>query len=52
VDVSNARIFVSGENLGLISKRKGMNPSESFDGNNSTTYVPSRMISVGLNVSL
>lgn len=52
VDVSNARIFVSGENLGLISKRKGMNPSESFDGTNSTTYVPSRMISVGLNVSL
>jgi len=52
VDVSGARLFVTGENLGIISKRKGMNPSESFDGTNSTSYVPSRMISVGLNVSL
>ncbi|HMI02517.1 MAG TPA: TonB-dependent receptor [Pedobacter sp.] len=52
IDVSGARIFVLGENLGIISKRKGMNPTESFDGTNSSTYLPSRMISIGLNVSL
>lgn len=52
LDVSNARIFFTGENLGLISKRKGMNPTESFDGTNSSTYLPSRAFTVGINVSL
>jgi len=52
VDVKNARVFVTGENLGLISKRKGLNPTESFDGTNSSTYLPSRIFSVGVNVSL
>ncbi|MCL4642315.1 MAG: TonB-dependent receptor [Olivibacter sp.] len=51
-DVSALRVFVTGENLGLISKRKGMNPTESFDGSNNTTYLPSRIFSVGVNVSL
>jgi len=52
LDVSNARVFVTGENLGLISKRKGMDPTEAFTGLNANTYVPSRMISFGINFSL
>jgi hypothetical protein len=52
IDISSARVFVTGENLGLFSKRKGLNPSESFDGTNSTTYPQARILSVGLNVSL
>jgi len=52
IDVSSVRVFVAGENLGLISKRKGMNPTESFDGLNSTRYLPSRIFSLGINVSL
>lgn len=52
IDVSKARVFVAGENLGLISKRKGMDPRESFDGVNGATYLPSRIISFGLNLSL
>lgn len=52
MDVSNIRIFAAGENLGIVSKRKGMNPTESFDGTNSTTYVPSRIINFGINVTL
>jgi TonB-linked SusC/RagA family outer membrane protein len=52
LDVSNARVFVSGENLGMISKRKGLDPSESFDGVNANTYVPSRILSFGINFSL
>lgn len=52
LDVSNARVFVSGENLALISKRKGLNPTESFDGVNANTYLPSRAISFGVNFSL
>jgi TonB-linked SusC/RagA family outer membrane protein len=52
VDISNARVFVAGENLGLISRRRGMNPSESFDGLNANTYLPSRIFSLGVNFSL
>ncbi|MFA6276722.1 MAG: TonB-dependent receptor [Pedobacter sp.] len=52
VDVSGARIFVTGENLGTISKRRGLDPRESFDGVNSTTYLPSRIYSFGLSLSL
>ncbi|QIL39512.1 SusC/RagA family TonB-linked outer membrane protein [Pedobacter sp. HDW13] len=50
--LSSVRVFAAGENLGLISKRKGMDPTESFTGVNTTNYVPSRMISFGINVSL
>jgi len=52
VDVSNARVFITGENLHLFSSRKGLNPSESFDGTNTTTYPQARILSVGLNITL
>jgi len=52
LDVANARVFITGENLGLISKRKGMDPTEAYDGLNANTYVPSRMFSFGINFSL
>jgi TonB-linked SusC/RagA family outer membrane protein len=51
LDLSGIKFFVSGENLSLFSKRKGMNPTESFDGTNSTTYLPSRIVSFGFNMS-
>ncbi|MFD2741814.1 MULTISPECIES: SusC/RagA family TonB-linked outer membrane protein [Sphingobacterium] len=51
VDMSSARVFFTGENLALFSKRKGLNPTESFDGTNSTTYFPTRIFSVGINAS-
>ncbi|MCZ4223194.1 SusC/RagA family TonB-linked outer membrane protein [Pedobacter rhodius] len=51
VDLSNARLFVTGENLHLFSRRKGLNPSESFDGTNSNLYPQARILSVGLNAS-
>lgn len=49
--ISNARVYASGENLFLISKRKGLDPTESFTGTNSNNYTPSRIISFGLNVT-
>lgn len=51
LDVSNIRIFATGENLFLSSKRKGLDPTESFDGTNSTTYTQSRVVSFGANIS-
>ncbi|HEY1024103.1 MAG TPA: SusC/RagA family TonB-linked outer membrane protein, partial [Sphingobacteriaceae bacterium] len=52
IKVQNARVFVTGENLGLISARKGMNPTESFDGTNGAVYLPSRTLSFGVNFTL
>jgi TonB-linked SusC/RagA family outer membrane protein len=52
LDLSNVRIFASGENLALFAKRKGLNPTESFAGVNNTTYVPSRTVVLGLSVNL
>lgn len=49
--MSQVRFYVSGENLGIITKRKGMNPAESFDGTNNNVYVPNRILSAGLNVT-
>jgi TonB-linked SusC/RagA family outer membrane protein len=50
VDVRNARIYVSGENLGLISKRKGLDPSYAYTGVSANGYSPTRLVSLGLNV--
>lgn len=50
IDLSTARVFFTGENLALFSKRKGMNPTESFDGSVSSTYLPTRIFSIGVNV--
>lgn len=50
IDLSSARVFFSAENLGIYSKRLGLNPTEGFDGTNGTTYLPTRVFSLGVNV--
>jgi TonB-linked SusC/RagA family outer membrane protein len=47
-----ARIYLSGENLFISSGRKGLNPTQSFSGVQSNGYIPARVITLGLNVSL
>jgi TonB-linked SusC/RagA family outer membrane protein len=51
IDMSALNIFVSGDNLGLRCKRKGMDPQQSFAGTADFTYVPSRIISFGVNLT-
>jgi len=52
LQVQNARIYFSGENLFLINARKGMDPQSSFGGTTDNIYSPSRIITIGLNVTL
>ncbi|MBJ6117289.1 TonB-dependent receptor [Pontibacter sp. BT310] len=52
LQLQGARVFLSGENLAMFAKRKGLNPSQSFSGVTSNSYSPSRIISAGLNVTL
>lgn len=51
--VSKLRIYCSGENLGFISARKGLDPRYSFDGNTtqSQAYSPARNISGGIQLT-
>lgn len=46
--IENARLFVTGDNLKIFSKRKGMDPQQSFAGVSDYTYVPNKTFTVGL----
>ena len=48
----NARIYASGENIFISSKRKGMDPTQTYTGSPSYTYAPARILSLGLTVTL
>ncbi|WP_316784320.1 TonB-dependent receptor [Pedobacter frigiditerrae] len=52
IDVAGAKVFFTGENLGTISKRRGLDPRQSFDGVNGATYLSGRIYSFGLSLSL
>jgi TonB-linked SusC/RagA family outer membrane protein len=50
MNVDLLRFSITGENLAMISKRKGLNPAESFGGTNTNLYTPNRVISAGIKV--
>ena len=49
--IDQMKVYVAGENLLVASKRKGLNPAESFNGTNSNVYVPNRLMSLGINLT-
>ena len=50
--MSSLRLFVSAENLFLISERKGLNPQYNLQGTpGGNDYNPSRIVSAGVNIS-
>ncbi|WBL26120.1 SusC/RagA family TonB-linked outer membrane protein [Zunongwangia sp. HGR-M22] len=52
IGMRNLRLFVSAENLFLISERKGLNPQYNLSGTPSgNDYNPSRVLSAGVNIS-
>ena len=50
-DLSSIRLYLTGDNLGLKSARKGMDPQQAFTGVADHTYSPTRTLSVGLNLT-
>jgi len=52
IGASKAQCFVTGENLFIISKRKGLDPTQSFTGVSSYTYAPTRVLTLGVNINL
>ena len=50
--ISSARIFVTGDNLFLLSAREGYNPTTSLSGTSSRyTYSPLTTVTLGLNIN-
>jgi len=49
--INSLKVYASGENLFILTERKGMNPQQSFAGTTSNVYLPSRVVSFGVNVS-
>ena len=52
VGIKGLSTFFSGDNLGMITKRKGLNPQQNFAGTTSNTYVMSKVYTFGVNVTL
>ncbi len=50
--INNAQFYVTGENLGFLTARKGMNAQEAFSGVTGSGYPPARIITVGLTANL
>ncbi|MDE5638626.1 MAG: SusC/RagA family TonB-linked outer membrane protein, partial [Odoribacter sp.] len=51
VGVENLRLFVTGDNLFLLSKRKGFDPRQSFSGDTGYAYSAMSTVSFGLNIN-
>ncbi|MCC9168583.1 SusC/RagA family TonB-linked outer membrane protein [Pontibacter harenae] len=52
LQMQNALIYITGENLALISARKGLNVTQAFSGVTSNYYSAARVLTLGLNVTL
>jgi len=51
LEIDNATIYVNGENLMLFTKRQGMDPTQTFNGTTQNRYIPSRVITLGVNLN-
>ncbi|AOC95384.1 TonB-dependent Receptor Plug Domain protein [Flavobacterium anhuiense] len=50
-EIDNASVYINGENLMLFTKRQGMDPTQTFNGTTQNRYIPSRVISLGVNLN-
>lgn len=41
--INSLKIFATGENLFMLTERKGLNPQEAFSGTTSNVYLPSKL---------
>ncbi|CAK7065382.1 MAG: TonB-dependent receptor P3 [Parabacteroides distasonis] len=51
IDMKNVRVSLSGENLFILSAKKGMDPQQQFSGVVNNAHVPARSFTFGLNVT-
>jgi hypothetical protein len=51
VGISKVRVYAAGDNMFIWSKRKGLDPRQSFDGTTDYVYSALSAYSLGLNVT-
>ncbi len=51
IKAKSAKVFINGENLFNINARRGFNQQQQFSGNTSNVFVPSKLITFGLNLT-
>jgi TonB-linked SusC/RagA family outer membrane protein len=50
VGIQSCRFFITGDNLALFTKLQGMDPQYNFQGNQNFSYVPLRVLSLGIDL--
>jgi len=50
INLTSLRLYAVADNVALLSKRKGLDPRQSFNGETDFIYSPIRTISVGVNL--
>ena len=50
-NIKSIRLFVVGDNLAMFTHLDGMDPQYSFSGGQSYTYLPTRSVSVGIDIN-
>ncbi len=48
--LGSARVYVAADNVWTFTSLRGMNPQQSFSGETSYSYVPSRTVSLGVDI--
>lgn len=51
VQVNSLRVYLAADNVALFSKRKGLDPRQSYTSANAYTYSPMRTISGGIKIT-
>src|SRR5690606_16561610 len=52
IDLSSVRVVAGIENLSTMTKRKGMNPQQQWNGTSTNAWVTPRTISFGVKIGL
>lgn len=50
IGVNNLRVYINAENLFSITARKGLEPSQNFNGTTQNRSVPARILTMGINL--
>ncbi len=51
LNLASIRIYATGDNVALFAARKGLDPQQTFNGTSDHTYIPSKIVSLGLNIT-
>jgi hypothetical protein len=51
ITANSMSVYVSGENIFMLSRRQGMNVNQEFSGVTSNVYTPARIVTAGVSIN-